>query len=347
MLHIFKLSGETVVKTMNAFKLILASILLTGSAMADVIGSLDASGRFEIRADDQSEFVAFNTADYTWFSGDTIHARSGPAVLNLNGGGGIGFPEGSKVTVSRSAEGTLRIELDTGSVLYALTDADRDSLFTAGNFSLTTSPDRESRMNVSSGNGAVGSVELLEAGNIKVQVRAGELFVSNGEATRYRVSAGETVGLLDLPGRSIEVQQPSQSAQTLIEFESPEQVRTGEDFQIRWSSTQRGERDYIVIAPEDAEADEFDSVISTTEGEVLEFEAPSTPGDYEIRYIDGETGEVSEFVYLDVVTDPVAVVWRDDPIGPILGAGLAVTAGAIGIHIIDQSRNDTPDPVSP
>lgn len=334
-------------QTRSKLSVVFAAALLTSSAWADVIGSLDSSAQYQIRAADQSEFVNFSQSDYTWFSGDTIRARSGPAVLNLAAGGGIGFPQGAEATVSRDDSGTLHVELATGSVLYALTEADIAMNFKAGNFSLTTAPTDASRMNVASSEGLVGSVELLADGNIKVSVRSGELFVRNGGATRYQVSAGESVGLLDLPEQAIEVQQAPRASDLLIEIESPEQVGTGEEFNIRWNSTQPGQRDYVVIAPEGAEPDEFDSVISTSEGQVLEFEAPATPGDYEIRYIDGETGDVNEFVYLDVVADPAAVVWRRDPIGPILGTGLAVAAGAIGIHIIDQSRNDPPDPVSP
>jgi len=328
----------------------IVGVALAGTAAAATpIGTLTAEGRYEIRAAGDTQATRFDQAEYTFFEGDTVTANGGAVVVNLSGGGGLGLTEGSRMTVEMADDGTVIAALDRGSVLYAFPEGDRDFRLHAGNFVATGSPEQPRALQVSRGADSIGTVELVADGNLKASVREGSLFIRNGEAVRYQVNAGETVGLLDLPGETIRTQStsvPQTGGAPLILIQSPEQVGTREDFFVRWQAFDPVDGDYIVIAKEGAEPDEFVSVISSEEGNVVEFEAPGNPGDYEIRFIDGESGEIKRFVYLDVVENVVGAYWWDDS---IVRGTLGVVGGAAAVYIGSQvvDDDDDPDPVSP
>lgn len=339
-------------KIMKYLGLTAALMALAGTCLASTvpIGSLESEDSFEIRAAGDTRFVRISQQDYTWFSGDSIRLRSGVAVLNLSHGGGIGFEQGSSATVSIDDDGRLSAELRGGKILYALPDASRGLRLQVGAFSLSTTAPGAQRLNVSSSDGFVGTVERLGDGNVKVAVRSGALHVVNGHSARYQVSAGETIGLLDLPLHSIQVQNAPAGA--TIRIEAPEQVGTWDEFKVLWATEQPAQGDYIVISKSGAKADEFESVVNTDEGEELDFTAPGTPGEYEIRYVDGQTGTVKQFVYLDVVERPALIAAVRASRG---GFGLAKTAlwvagGAAAVYIVAEALDDDdeePQPVSP
>jgi len=316
------------------------------SVLAGPIGSVDSKGLYEVDAADGRDAVRFNAEPYTFHSGDTLTSQNEATVLNLNAGGGIGLPKGTQVRVEQAASGAVEVVLVKGALLYAFPDGRQDFTLRVGNFTASPSSGQATALRVSARGENVGTVEHLSDGNIKVMVRSGELFVENGSAVRYQVAAGESVGLLDLAPQTMMTQSGgSVLSRPLILLQSPERVGTNDDFLVRWEAIEPVEGDYVAIAKSGAEPDEFESLISSDEGEVLEFEAPGRPGDYEIRFIDGESGEIKRFVYLDVVENIVAAYWWKDPVGPIFavaGAGLAVY---IGTEIADD--DDDPEPVSP
>ncbi|MDT8322077.1 MAG: hypothetical protein RQ826_16300, partial [Xanthomonadales bacterium] len=274
---------------------------------------------------------------------------SGVAVLNLHGGGGIGLEGASSVTVSVDDNGMLSGEVLGGKILYALPDANRALHLKVGSFSLSTAPPAAQRLNVSNNGEFVGTVELLDDGNVKVAVQSGAMHVVKGDSARYEVSAGETIGLLDLPPRSIHAQNAApEPAGAPIQIESPEEVGTREEFTVRWATEQPAQGDYIVISKSGAQADEFESVVNTDEGRELEFTAPGTPGEYEIRYVDGQSGAVQHFVYLDVV-ERRGLIAAGSAGSSGLTKALAVAAGAGVVYIIAKALDDDdePQPVSP
>ena len=315
-------------------------VFLTGSAWADApIGTLEADGRFEVRAADDARATRFDQDEYTFFAGDTVITRSGPAVLNLANGGGLGVTEGSELTVSIDNDGRVSAEVISGSVLYAFPEGQEGFVFQAGNFTAVGNESSPRAIQVSRGAESVGTIELLEDGNLRAAVREGTLVVTNGQAVRYQVNAGESIGLLDLPNRTIQVQNPA-SGRT-VSIEAPDQVGTNDQFTVSWNGSGAGNGDFIVIAPEGAAPDEFEFVVSSEEGQTLEFVAPGTPGDYEIRFIDGTTGAVKQFRALDVVGEIAAVpFWQNPGIGVVAGAA----AVYIGAQVIDD---DDPRPASP
>jgi len=325
----------------------IALLLASAGHASGPIGTLKSDQPFEIRAEGEDRATRLTQDDYTFFSGDTVIARAGPAVLNLTGGGGLGVTRGSEVEVRINDDGLVEARLVSGSILYAFPDGRHRFRFHAGSFTAVGSAEQVRAMQVASGDASVGTLELLEDGNIHASVREGSLFITNGTAVRYRVEAGETVGLLDLPGRTIRTQGvvPTSTPVPPILIQSPEQVGTNEDFLVRWEASDPVQGDYVVIAEEGAPPDEFESVISSDEGNVLEFEAPGDPGDYEIRFIDGESGAIKRFVYLDVVEGIIGAYWWNDPIvRGTMGVVAGATAIYIGTRIVDD---DDPEPASP
>src|SRR6056297_716583 len=326
----------------------LAIAVWTVTAIASTpIGTLQSEGRFQVIAQDGDQPVRLNQTDYTFFSGDTVIAARDDAVLNLNRGGGFGFPKGSRVTVAQTENGGFEANIAEGSLLYAFPEGRDNFVFRVGNFTIHGQAPEVRSMQVARDGASVGTIERLADGNIKASVRSGALHIRKGDTVRYQVSAGESVGLLDMPNQTIRTQSAiAAPRQPLVLIQSPERVGTNEEFLIRWEAAEPVDGDYVVIAESGAEPDEFESLVNSDEGNELEFEAPGDPGDYEIRFIDGETGEIKRFVYLDVVQDVIGAYWWDNR---VVGALLGVTAGATAVYIVSERGGDggRERPVSP
>ena len=327
----------------------LAAALWAVTGMASTpIGTLQSEGRFQVIAAGSSKPVSINQPEYSFFSGDTVIARRNDAVLNLIGGGGMGLPKGARVAVIQADSGTIEAEVLEGSLLYAFPEGRENFVFRVGNFTIHGQAPEVRSMQVASDGSSVGTIERLADGNIKASVRSGALHIRNGDSVRYQVSAGESVGLLDMPNQTIRTQSEiANPGKPLVLIQSPERVGTNEDFLIRWEAAEPVQGDYVVIAKSGAEPDEFESLVNSDEGNELAFEAPGSPGDYEIRFIDGQTGEVKRFVYLDVVQDVVGAYWWDTR---VVGALLGVTAGATAVYIAVDANDDDGGrerPVSP
>jgi len=333
--------------TFNRIVFALAAALWAVTAMASApIGTLQSEGRFQVISADGGKPVRLDQADYTFFSGDTVIVSRDDAVLNLNGGGGFGFPKDSRVTVIQTENGGFEADVLEGSLLYAFPESRENFVFRVGNFTIHGQTPEVRSMQVASDGASVGTIELLADGNIKASVRSGALHIRNGDSVRYQVSAGESVGLLDMPNQTIRTQSDiSDPRKPLVLIQSPERVGTNEDFLIRWEAAEPAQGDYVVIAKSGAEPDEFESLVNSDEGNELAFEAPGSPGDYEIRFIDGQTGEIKRFVYLDVIQDVAGAYWWDSR---VVGALLGVTAGATGVYIVsERDGNGRERPVSP
>jgi Ca-activated chloride channel family protein len=68
-----------------------------------------------------------------------------------------------------------------------------------------------------------------------------------------------------------------------ITLQAPEQVAAGDEIVIEWTGP-NGQSDYLTIVPVGAGPAEYGEYRYTTEGSPITLTAPSTPGDYEIRY---------------------------------------------------------------
>lgn len=330
-------------------KLVLASsILACTSVWAGPVGTLEADAGYEVRASGETEFVRFTQNGTTWFAGDTLRTRSGAAVLNLNAGGGIGFHAGSVATIDTADNGTVRVDLQAGEALYALPDARQSLVLTVGNFTLSTANPDAVRMDVARSGELVGTVRRLQDGNVKIDVRSGALHVRNGAAMQLQVDAGESVGLLDLPAAAaIETQ-----TDVGIRIVAPEAVGPNETFQIVLESPASLDGSYLAVAPKGAAPSRFESVVSLRGESQLSQQAPGSEGEYEIRVINEETGEVLAVVPLNV-SRPEAVVAAASAVGEgsssVVAPIIAVGAGAVALYIISEADDDDdePLPVSP
>lgn len=323
------------------------------ASTASPLGTLESEGRFQVISPGNEYPVTISQPEYTFHSGDTVIARSSAAVLNFTDGGGLGFTRGSRITVVKAADGRIETEIHSGALLYSFPAGRDDFLFRVGNFSVRGQSPEVQSLQVSNRDTfdgtSVGTIERLRDGNLRATVRSGALQITNGDSVRYQVSAGESVGLIDRPEQQrtqATAPPPAEGRVPLILFQSPERVGTNEDFLIRWEAAEPVDDDYVVIAESGAEPDEFESLVSTDEGNELEFNAPGSPGDYEIRFIDGQTGEIKRFVYLDVVPDLIGAFWWRKNL--ILGGTVTVAATGVVIALGTRIADDVdPAPVSP
>lgn len=331
-----------------AFTAIFLSLaMVAGGAFAGPIGTVESNGVYNVTAGGEERAARFNGSEYTFYSGDSIRSQAESTVLNLNSGGGLGMPRGTEVTVVRDEdEGAVRAELKAGSLLYAFPAEQTGFEFRVGNFTVRGQSPEPQAMQVARGEASVGTIEMVDGGNLRASVRSGQLFIENGDSVRYAVSAGETVGLMDLPEQvRTQANTPPAGGSPPVLMQSPERVSTNEEFLMRWEAAEPVDGDYVVIAKSGAEPDEFDSLVSSDEGNELNLEAPGSPGDYEIRFIDGQTGEIKRFVYLDVVQSGAAGYWANNP---VVGGALSVAAGGVAVYIGSEiADDDTRRPVSP
>ena len=308
--------------------------IVAGGAFAGPIGTVESNGVYNVTAGGEERAARFNGSEYTFYSGDSIRSHAKSTVLNLHSGGGLGMPRGTEVTVVRDDDGAVHAELKAGSLLYAFPAEQSGFEFQVGNFTVRGQSPEPQVFSVSQGVAGVGTIELVDGGNLRATVRSGELYIENGDSVRYAVSAGETVGLMDLPERvRTQGKTPPAGGSPPVLMQSPERVSTNEEFLMRWEAAEPVDGDYVVIAKSGAEPDEFESLVSSDEGNELNLKAPGSAGDYEIRFIDGDTGQVKRFVYLDVVQRGAAGFWANNP---VVGGALTVASGGAAIFIVRE-----------
>jgi len=323
-------------------------LVVSTSVLAGPVGYLQIDGHVDVQAAGASDTVKISQADYTVFSGDRIVTRSGSTVLTLDRGGALGLAPSSGASVTTDvASDELVVNLENGMLLFSLPSSAKAVRVTLDDFVLRPQPRGVWALRVSSGGSddLVGMVRRLDDGHIHVSVTDGEMQVTSGKGSVYRVQAGDEIGLLAASGAGARVNTQSGSGNT-IRIEAPEQVGTNEEFRIRWDGSSRPQESYITIAPEGADPEEFERVMSTAEGNTINFEAPANEGDYEIRYVDGATGEVSSFVYLRVVGDRAAVPWITSNQALITGVTVAAAGGG-AVLLLDDDDDDGPTSVSP
>ncbi|OAB56632.1 hypothetical protein AY599_26215 [Leptolyngbya valderiana BDU 20041] len=313
---------------------------LAASSMtwAAPIGSLQIDGLVSIEAPGSGSPVPIRDTEYTLFSDDRIITRSGSALLALDGGGSIGLAPASAATVSvDERSGAVTVSLDQGTLLYSLPSMAGQFRVLVDDFELQTSPGEGQALSVDAQMETLaGVVRRLDNGQIDVAVESGMLSILTGKGSRYNVAAGDRLGLMaNLHDAEPLLTQVAPTAQEeLIRIESPEQVETNENFRIRWDGISNATESFIAIAERGAEPEEFQRIVNTDEGPILLLEAPEDEGDYEIRFIDGDTGFVTSFVYLKVVDDELlGAWWMRERFGALELAGGILAGGVIGYWI--------------
>jgi len=316
------------------------SLMAAGWANAAPIGSLQIDGLVSIEAPGSTSPVPIRDTEYTLFSEDRIITRSGSALLALDGGGSIGLAPSSAATVSvDERSGAVTVHLDQGTLLYSLPSMAGQFRVLVDDFELQTSLGEGQALNVDAQlDTLAGVVRRLDNGQIDVAVESGMLSILTGKGSRYSVAAGDRLGLMSSlnAAEPLLTQTTAAPEEELIRIESPEQVETNENFRIRWDGISNASESFIAIAERGAEPEEFQRIVNTEEGPVLLLEAPEDEGDYEIRFIDGDTGGVTSFVYLKVVDDELlAAWWMREEFGALELAGGILAGGVIGYWIKD------------
>lgn len=321
-----------------------ACVLLVGAPVMaqSAIGTLQIDQPVEVTPAASGSAVSVDNSGYSLVSGDVVSTRRGSAAVALGNGAGMGLGPNSSAKVTKDDAGSFQVTLKAGSFMYSLP---ADSALTVNAGSFTVSTQGFQALAVSNTEHSYGVIQRLDDGQLRVAVRDGAAVVSSGSGNAYPLSAGQQRGFRLSSDNELLVQD-AEVIQVLVDIQSPEQVRVSEEFNIRWSiGDEVRDGDFVTIAPVGAPEDEFEAVASTSVGQTIEFEAPGSPGDYEIRYIDGETGEIRSFVYLEVIRDRVVAYWWRDP--RWIGGLAAVTGGAIYLATRDDSDDDDPTPVSP
>ena len=329
----------------SGLALLLAGFGLSGAALAGPVGYLQIEGQIEVKSAGDERSVRVSDNNFTVFSGDRVRTRSGAAVLVLDGGGTLGLAPGSEAVIQRDRQSrSLELELADGTLFYSLPAHVGNFSVVMDEFRLTSSlaGERAMQVGLDDEDAVSGRIERMPDGHIKVAVRNGQMQVQADSGSRYLVSAGNQIGLLS--GATTQQVSSENPATGHFMIEAPERVGTGDNFRIRWEMPEVPEDGFITIAPADSDAETFDSMASITQGQEIEFEAPNSAGDYEIRFIDAETGLVTNFVYLQVVGDRVVVPWYTTRTA-IAGFGFA--AGLTTAWLICDCDDPDPDPVSP
>ena len=309
------------------------------------IGVAQIQGEVTVHPADGSPSLTLADTSFAWYDGDGMSTGASGVVLSLNDGSSLGLAENSAVQVGAPQDGQrIQVRLRSGTVLYTLASATTALAIQAADFHLSTRLAADGVVEVSSTPVAqAGVVELLDDGHVRVSVRDGHLAVSGAGGTNYQVSAGQRVGLLGGTVAAVQTQLGAVLDQS-VHFESPERVGTGERFDVSWSANGRaGSGDYIAIAAAGDEPNRFVRMDRPGPESRISFEAPDRPGDYEIRYISGETGAVADFVYLQVVSDtPLLLANRW-----VTGSLLVLGGAGVGWAVCDDDCCDDPVPVSP
>jgi len=85
---------------------------------------------------------------------------------------------------------------------------------------------------------------------------------------------------------------------------APSEIAAGAEIELTWSGPE-GPEDFLSIARMDSADGDYMDWARVDEGNPTRFTAPLQPGAYELRYIDGETGEVRGRSALEVVAIPI------------------------------------------
>jgi len=94
--------------------------------------------------------------------------------------------------------------------------------------------------------------------------------------------------------------------EVLATLEGPTEVSSGEEFEITWTGPD-GPQDYLSIAEPGGENEAYLEWALTGEGTPLSLRAPRRTGDFELRYVRAEDGEVLARRHLTIVAKAVSL----------------------------------------
>lgn len=130
--------------------------------------------------------------------------------------------------------------------------------------------------------------------------------------------AGRTEGRLTAPAAAAELdlvfvnsvtlaataRHPLQVTAPEVTVEAPPRVATGETIEVTWMGPE-GAEDFVSLAVVGSPDLEYLEWARVEDGNPSVLPAPRTPGDYELRYVDGDKGEVRARAALEVAAVPI------------------------------------------
>lgn len=170
-----------------------AALCVVSASAAGPVGELEVRGNARVSQQGADSAITLRDTTYGWFSGDRIETRGSQALLNLDGGASLGFAENTAATVT--TEGGLAVELDSGTLLYAIEEDAGEMQLVSGDYTFSTTPAEAQVLQVSNTEaGSVGLVQRMEDGSLQVSVREGVLTARDSSgALQYQVVSGEQV----------------------------------------------------------------------------------------------------------------------------------------------------------
>lgn len=154
-----------------------------------------------------------------------------------------------------------------------------------------------------------GSVELrlvglnLEAGDLETFAPVAHRNATNpqelSEAIRWAV-----LGFDDADGAEAPEPTPTPIP---VGLTAPAEIGIGESFELEWFGPENAE-DFLSLAHQGSPDGDYLEWARADEGNPTRFRAPNSPGSYELRYVDGETGEIRARAPLEVAAAPVELV---------------------------------------
>lgn len=128
-----------------------------------------------------------------------------------------------------------------------------------------------------------------------------EIRYVSGQSGRTLASA--EISLIDIP----------------VVLEAAPAVVKGDRIDVIWEGPDK-DNDFVTIVPVDSDDDVFTVVAYTRDGPQLTIQAPEAVGDYEIRYVSGQSGAMLKSLPVTVITPPTSLAAPNEAI-----AGSAIT----------------------
>lgn len=140
-----------------------------------------------------------------------------------------------------------------------------------------------------------GSVPLRNATSPAELVTALEWAILDAGATADGSTAGDGAAAQE------------EAAEVITILQGPAEIAAGAAFDLDWVGPDNVE-DYLSLARPGSADDDYLQWIRTENGSPASFTAPDAPGEYELRYVDGESGEIRARTPLAVIPVPVEIL---------------------------------------
>ena len=130
-----------------------------------------------------------------------------------------------------------------------------------------------------------------------------------GASSEARLAAPLAEAELDLiyvvgATMSVAARHPLQVTAPKASVSAPDRVAAGDEIEVTWIGPE-GDEDFLSLALAESPDNDYVKWARVEDGNPTVFSAPNTPGDFEVRYVDGMSGEVRARISIVVETIPI------------------------------------------